>query len=224
MLDELPESAADLRYVSVVVNDPEFEPFFAAGEILRGRDVPPEVIEASVRAEREQVEEAVGSGDPDVVRAFSESFLGSLIHDLNVVHGLLERMGEQLPARVVGGDWWNEGRAVTGSVRLASGARWDSAWIQLLDTFEYRETISLFFAESVRSLVFPSPWQRHRPTLYRREERRDGASWAQEATSHEEAFSRELDHFHACVTEGETCRTPPEQARLDIAVLTEMFL
>jgi predicted dehydrogenase len=224
MLAELPESAADLRYISVVVNDPEFEPFFGAGEIVRGRDVPTEVIEATVRGERDQVEEAVGSGDEDVVRAFSESYLGSLIHDLNVVHGLLERMGEPLPAEVVGGAWWNEGRAVTGAVRLASGARWDSAWIQLLDTFEYRETITLFFADSVRSLLFPSPWQKHRPTLYRREERRDGASAAQETASNEEPFSLELDHFHACVTEGERCRTPPEQARLDIAVLTEMFL
>jgi hypothetical protein len=26
------------------------------------------------------------------------------------------------------------------------------------------------------------------------------------------------------VTEGEECRTPPEQARLDIEVLTQMFL
>ena len=223
MLAELPESAADLRYVSVVVNDPEFEPFFEVGEIARGRDVPAGVIEATARGERDQVEEAVGSGEPDVVRAFSESYLGSMIHDLNVVHGLLERMGEPLPADVVDGAWWNEGRAVTGAVRLANGARWDSAWIQLLDTFEYRETITLFFADSVRSLVFPSPWQRHRPTLYRREERRESAGVVREATSHEEAFSRELDHFHACVTAGERCRTPPEQARLDIEVLTAMF-
>ena len=62
------------------------------------------------------------------------------------------------------------------------------------------ELDQLWFAGSVRSLHFPSPWQKHRPTLYRREERRDGASAAQETTSHEEAFSRELDHFFACVT------------------------
>jgi len=224
MLAELPASAAQLRYVSVVVNDPEFAPFFGPGEIVRGGDVPAEVIEATVASEREQVEEAVGSGDPDVVRAFSESYLGSMIHDLNVVHGLLERMDEPLPAAVVDGAWWNDGRAVTGAVRLASGARWDSAWIQLLDTFEYRESITLYFADSVRSLLFPSPWQKHRPTVYRRAERRDGANAVQETTSYEEAFSRELDHFHACVSEGEPCRTPPEQARLDIEVLTAMFL
>jgi len=115
MLAELPASAAQLRYVSVVVNDPEFAPFFGPGEIVRGGDVPAEVIEATVASEREQVEEAVGSGDPDVVRAFSESYLGSMIHDLNVVHGLLERMDEPLPAAVVDGAWWNDGRAVTGA-------------------------------------------------------------------------------------------------------------
>jgi predicted dehydrogenase len=224
MLAELPDTAADLRYISVVVNDPEFEPFFGPDEIVRGSDVPAEVVDRARRDEREQVAEAVGSGDPDVVRAFSESYLGSMLHDLSVVHGLLQQMGEPLPARVVDGAWWAEGRAVSGALELANGARWDNAWIQLLDTFEYRETITLYFADSVRSLLFPSPWQKQRPTVYRRAERRDGVNAAEETTSYEEAFSRELDHFHACVTNGEACRTPPEQARLDIEVLTAMFL
>jgi predicted dehydrogenase len=223
MLAELPESTAELRYVSVVVNDPEFEPFFAPGEIVRGADVPQDVIDRTRRSEAEQVEEAVGAGDPETVRAFSESFLGSLVHDVNVVHGLLERMSEPLPAEVVSGDWWNEGRAVTGAVRLATGARWDNAWIQLLDTYEYRETVTLYFRDSVRSLLFPSPWQKQRPTVYRRAERRERSNFARETTSYDEAFSRELDHFYECVTDGAPCRTPPEQARLDIEVLTAMF-
>jgi predicted dehydrogenase len=223
MLAELPKSAEHLRYVSVVVNDPEFEPYFGDGEIVRASDVPREVIEATRRGEAEQVEEAVGSGDPDTVRAFSESYLGSMVHDLNVVHGLLERLGEPLPAQVVAADWWNEGRAVTGALRLANGARWDNAWIQLLDTFEYRESITLYFADSVRSLLFPSPWLKQYPTVYRRAETRERANAAAEITSYEESFARELDHFHACVTEGVECRTPPEQARLDIEVLTAMF-
>jgi predicted dehydrogenase len=222
MLAELPESAETLRYVSVVVNDPEFEPYFGT-EIVRGADVPHAVVEATRRGEAEQVEEAVGSGDPDTVRAFSESYLGSMIHDLNVVHGLLERMGEPLPADVVDGQWWNEGRAVAGALKLANGSRADLSWVQLLATHEYRETVAFFFDDGVRSLEFPSPWQKQRPTIYRRAGRVDGKNVAQETTSYEEAFSRELDHFHRCVTEGEPCRTPPAQARLDIAVLTAMF-
>jgi predicted dehydrogenase len=224
MLEELPDSARELRYVSVVVNDPEFEPYFGPGDVVRGNDVPAELIAATRESEAAQVAAAVGSGEPDVVRAFSESFLGSLLHDLNVVHGLLERMGEPLPGDVVAGDWWNEGRAVTGAVRLANGARWDSAWIQLLDTYEYRETISLFFADSVRTLTFPSPWLRQYPTVYRRSEADGRSNTAHVTTSYEESFCRELEHFHECVTAGTPCRTPPEQARLDIDVLTKMFL
>jgi predicted dehydrogenase len=222
MLAELPGSAETLRYVSVVVNDPEFEPFFGS-EIVRGADVPRELIDATRQGEADQVEEAVGAGDPDTVRAFSESYLGSMIHDLNVVHGLLEGLGEPLPARVVDGAWWNEGRAVSGAMRLANGSRVELSWIQLLATHEYDERVSFFFDESVRSLHFPSPWLKQHPTVYRHAERRDGANAVQSWTAHEEAFSRELDHFHACVTEGAACRTPASQARLDIEVLTAMF-
>lgn len=225
MLAELPDSAEELRYVSVVVNDPEFEPYFAQGELVRGSDVPREVIEATRADEAAQVEAAVGSGHPDVVQAFSESFLGSLLHDLNVVHGLLDAMGEQLPAEVVAGDWWNEGRAVSGSLRLANETRCDLAWIQLLATHEYRETIAFFFADSVRTLSFPSPWLRQHPTIYRRSDAAESMTNAVRITeSYDEAFSRELVHFHSCVVEGLPCRTPPEQARLDIDVLTRMFL
>jgi hypothetical protein len=224
MLESLPESAADLRYVSVVVNDAEFVPFFEPHEIVRGRDVPAELIEATRRQEAEQVANAVGSGDEDVVRAFSESFLGSLLHDLNVVHAMLGRLGEPLPAAVVGGDWWNEGRAVYGALRLANGARVDATWIQLLDTFEYRETIRFMFAEELHSLEFPSPWLKQHPTVYRRSRPVARTAEATVVTAYDEAFSRELRHFHACIVDGTVCRTPPEDARLDIDVLTQMFL
>jgi predicted dehydrogenase len=224
MLEALPSSAADLRYVSVVVNDAEFEPFFEVGEIVRGADVPAELIAATRRQEAEQVESAVGDGSEDVVRAFSESFLGSLLHDLNVVHALLARMGEPLPAQVVAGDWWNEGRAVYGGMRLQNGARVDGAWIQLLDTFEYRETIQFFFAEEVHSLEFPSPWLKQHPTVYRHSRRVERSAEAVVRSAFDESFSRELRHFHECITGGAVCRTPPEDARLDIEVLTQMFL
>ena len=224
MLEALPATAEDLRYVSVVVNDPEFDPYFEPGEIVRGADVPRGLIDATRKAEAEQVAQAVGSGDEAVVRAFSESFLGSLLHDLNVVHGMLERLGEPLPAQVVGGDWWHEGRAVYGALRLRNGARVDGTWIQLLDTFEYRESICFMFTEEVHSLEFPSPWLKQHPTVYRRSRRDGRIDDVRIVNAYDEAFSRELRHFHDCIVDGTPCRTPPEGARLDIDVLTQMFL
>ena len=144
MLGNLPESAESLRYIRVMVHDPEFVPFFAPGEIVRGSDIPPDVLEEGREQMRAQVKAAVGDNSPAVITAFEGAFLGSLVHDVNVVHGLLERLGEPLPAEVLDGDWWNEGQAVTGAVRLANGARWDSAWIQLLDVYEYRESVAFY--------------------------------------------------------------------------------
>src|SRR5438105_4396655 len=224
MLEELPDSAGELRYIRVMCHDPEWVPFFAEGDIVKGPDVPPAVIEATKRAESEQVEAAVGNGSPEVVFAFSDAYLGSMVHDVNVVHGLLERLGEPLPGRVVGAAWWNGGRAITGSVQLANGARWDSAWIQLLDIREYQEQVGFYFRDSLRQLTFPSPWLRQAPTRYERSEA-DGLDRAVRSfESHRESFVRELVHFHECITEGVECRTPPEQARVDIELLTQMFL
>jgi predicted dehydrogenase len=224
MLENLPDSAESLRYLRVVVHDPEFEPFFGPGEIFRADDVPAEVIEAGREQMQAQVTEAVGETSPEIITALEGSFLGSLVHDVNLVHGLLERMGEPLPAEVIGGDWWNDGRAVTGAVRLANGSRWDCAWIQLLDLFDYRESVAFYFAEEVHTLSFPSPWLKQFPTVYEVSRRGDRSRVAQVFESYEESFSRELAHFHDCVVNGAECKTPPEQARLDIDVLTQMFL
>jgi predicted dehydrogenase len=224
MLESMPASSESLRYIRVVVHDPEFIPFFGPGEIARGSDIPADVLESGREAMRAQVRDAVGADSAEVVTAFEGAFLGSLVHDVNIVHGLLERLGEPLPAKVIDGDWWNGGQAVTGAVRLANGARWDSAWIQLLDVYEYRESVAFYFAEEVHSLAFPSPWLKQSPTRYEASRVRDGARAVELFESYEESFARELAHFHDCVVNGTDCRTPPTQARLDMDVLTQMFL
>ena len=222
-LAELPASAEELRYVRVTCHDPEWVPFFAEGDIVKGGDVPVEVVETTKRAEAAQVEEAVGDASPEAVFAFSDAYLGSMVHDVNVVHGLLERLGEPLPARVADAAWLNGGRSITGSLVLANGARWDNAWIQLLDLREYQEQVSFYFRDSLRQLTFPSPWLKQTPTRYERSEA-DGLDRAVRVfESHRESFVRELEHFHDCIARGTECRTPPEQARLDIEVLTQMF-
>ena len=95
---------------------------------------------------------------------------------------------------------------------------------KLLDTFEYRETIQFMFAEELHTLEFPSPWLKQHPTVYCRSTRGARAADTHVFTAYDESFSRELRHFHDCVVGGIPCRTPPEGARLDIDVLTQMFL
>jgi hypothetical protein len=52
----------------------------------------------------------------------------------------------------------------------------------------------------------------------------DAANEIAERSFVDDAYVAELKHFHACVTAGEACRTPPEQARRDQALLRELFL
>ena len=224
LLADLPATAAGIRYINMVNNDPEWVPYFQPGDIVRGDDVPPRVIAAARQAESEQVEAAVGRGDPETCFAFSDGYLGSLVHQVNVVHGLLERMGEPLPARVVDGYWWHGGRGLAGYQVLANGARWDSAWVQILDTREYREWIALYFEDEVRSLTFPSPWLKMSPTIYERQGKAGFALSSTRYLAYEESFRNELVHFHDCCVDGAACLTPPEQARVDTDALTQMFL
>ena len=112
---------------------------------------------------------------------------------------------------------------MTGLAAAAERGPLRPAWIQVLGTFEYRETIQFVFADSVRTLEFPSPWLKQHPTIYRRTGDERPHERRPDRDSYDESFARELRHFHDCIVNGTTCRTPPESGRLDIDVLTSMF-
>ena len=223
MLAELPDSAAELLYVSVVVNDPEFEPYFGAGEIVRGSDVPADLIDATRRARPPRSRQPSAPAHPDVVRAFSESFLGSLIHDLNVVHGLLERMGEPLPAEVIGRRLVERrpgGRRIGPSrERRPLGQRVDPAARHARVRGVDLALLRRLGANAHLPVAVAAPAPDGLPP--RRGRRRHRT--ASVSTSYEEAFSRELVHFHGCILGG-TCRTPPEQAAARHRRPDRMFL
>jgi hypothetical protein len=223
LLADLPRTTAGLRYVSVLMHDPESGPYFGPEDLARGADVPADVVEEGRADEAAQVRQAVGVDDAASVTAFSGGFLGSLVHQVNMVHGMLERMGEPLPPAVTGGDAWAGGQALCGSVLLSNGARWDSAWIQLLRMHEYEEAIRLYFEDSVRSLAIPSPWLRQAPSVYTIATAASGGLGTGRFESYDEAYQLELVHFHRCIVGEEACRTPPAQARIDQVVLTQMF-
>ena len=65
-----------------------------------------------------------------------------------MVHGMLARMGEPLPAPVIAGRRLGGRRGAQRLGAAANGARWDSAWIQLIALHEYDERITLYFDDS----------------------------------------------------------------------------
>ena len=66
--------------------------------------------------EARQVEQAVGRGDPETVRAFSYTYLACLVHDVNLVHGALDALGLDAPAEAVASSAWAGGDAAAGTL------------------------------------------------------------------------------------------------------------
>ena len=58
---------------------------------------------------------------------------------------------------------------------------------------------------------------------FRLEERVGSGGMSTVYRAYDESYRRQLVHFHDCVVKDVECRTPAEQGRLDIKVLTRMF-
>jgi predicted dehydrogenase len=202
LLEHAPE-AGPLRLASTITVDP------GIGTRLRpaGFAAPPASPEAA-----EQVADATGSDDPRHVRPYSDAFAGALVHDVNLVLG------------VAGREWrvTDAARADDGSLAygawVGGDARWTALWLHAPAAGTFSEELRLFGADGVLALRFPAPYHGSAPARLRidGEPRR---CWAPSAN----AYARSLEHFHACVTRGEPCRTPAEQGARDVALLAELY-
>jgi predicted dehydrogenase len=224
-LDALPASADDLRLVDVVTYDPWLarEPFVPWGRMLSADDVPADVAAAGRRAEAEQVRRAVGTADPAAVRAYGNAFLGALVHDVNLVHGALDRMGVRGEVEPLAAAHWADGEAASFTARLPGGAAWHSAFLLLRGLMDFRERASLYFADQVHELELPAPYWPDAARVRRVTTVREGRHDVTTTEHAGDAYLAELRHFHACVVDGIACRTPPKQAARDIALLRDLY-
>jgi len=200
LLADLPRDG-DLRFIDVLTSDPWMaRPPFAPADLVRGDDVPAEVVRSTRERERQQVEQAVGRGDDATVQAFATTYLAAMIHDVNLVQGILEALGRPVPGTPVASRHWADGDGATAWVALEGGAIWSCTWLLLTGVGAFGETVRLCFRDELHELELPAPYT---------------------AT---EAFEREWRHFHDCVVAGAPCRTPPEQGRRDVALLRDLYL
>ena len=90
---------------------------------------------------------------------------------------------------------------------------------------DYSERITVYAADRIVELVFPSPYLRHLPTrlTLRMPAAAGGLETREYRASYEEAFREELRAFHAAATGAGPVHTPIEQARRDIELLISGF-
>jgi len=225
LLAGLPADAERLSLIDVVTRDPGMArpPFVPPGFVVSD-DLPERVIRESAAQEREQVEATIGVGDPAAVRAFSYTYLACLIHDVNLVHGVLERLGVELPLPPVFSRHWGEGSGASIGFQLPGGGSWNCSWLLLGELEDFSEDATFYFDDQLQRIRFPVPYFRERPTIHEQVRARDGAEEQQRGAYAEDSYAAELAHFHACVAVGEPCRTPPDQGRLDLLALRASFL
>lgn len=213
--------AAELLHVASAAYDPWLAPSFLPPGAAVAGDVPAAERMALARSTAAQVAAAAQDEDPAHVRVYADVFLGALIHDVNLGRGVLERLGLPAP-RVLDGAWTARGAAATG-VLAVGDARWTLAWMLIPGLEDFSERLEVYTRDAVRSLAFPAPYLLQAPTIYARSTGGPGGNVTRTSRSWSEAYARQLEHFHACVTTGAECRTPAAQGRDDVALLAELF-
>jgi predicted dehydrogenase len=176
--------------------------------IVRADDVP-----ALPDLAAERVSDALGEDcDPELALAY-RLLLGITCHELSVLRALVGAPLEVSSAQV-----WDEGRWLLATLRYPHGSL--TYALGRLGTRTFDERVELYAFEESLELSFPSPFLAHAPTRVIRR-RDDGAVSVEQhmVAGYEEAFRRELEHFHDCVAHGAEPRTPASEGRADAEIL-----
>ena len=223
LLNGLPRSEHDLIHVSTLTCDPRLAARFAPPGLVAPTDLRPADAEAVLEATVRQAAEATGTEDPALALAYAGAFAGALIHDINAVHGVLEALGAG-PGEVVDAFGDPQAELAGGTVALPGGARWSMAWMLVEGAGAFDEELRFYMRDGTRSLRFPAPYVRSAAATFEHV-RADGDERIRTCTAagHADLYERQLRHFHACVLDGERCRTPPSQAGCDVALASALF-
>ena len=227
-LDFLPEKIEDVKLISVEVNDPDQHPFVAHLPMTLPDDIPQALRDDFRTKNAAQLREAAGGAPSEIgARALSGGFLSSLVHDVAVVHGMLDHMSTEFPAQAEHGAIFDDGRGVQLAFGLPGGGRVSMTHIALAGVPDYTERIAVYCTNRIIELTFPSPYLRHLPTRLRVLSRGPGAPHELHTeefrTSYEEAFREELRAFHAAATGQAKVQTTVEGARRDVEFLISAY-
>lgn len=203
----------DARLLRVTTLESPFQPYVGHYP-LAPISSPPEFVLEKLRADTSaSITDAIGDADEFLRRTYHSVLLDTLVHELNAVRGLL---GE--PDRLDYVDL-REGSVTVmlrfGSVPVAIH------WIDLPGIARYKMEFALYAPDRRVTLSFPSPFLRSEPAILEVEAGEAGTArshLAQEITSYESGFKRELIAFHESVTRGTPPLTSGTDALRDIAL------
>jgi predicted dehydrogenase len=213
MAEEL-RSFTQMRFARSTTAEYPLKWYVAHYPMVRANDIDKKTLEALQADDEERVTAAIETTDPVLRYAYRHSLLDSMIHDINLMRGLL---GE--PKRLDFASVAQAGVSLFLQFPQSAGAM---HWVNLTDgVARYQQEFAFFSPERRASLLFPSPFLRSAPTeLVLEGGSIDSArSWRTvETVSYEEAFKRELVEFHVCVTQDREPKTTAVDAVRDVAL------
>ncbi|MBZ9603144.1 Gfo/Idh/MocA family protein [Phyllobacterium chamaecytisi] len=213
--------ASQLRFIGVEVNDPNYWPFI---EQHATRLETSTGVASGASAEDHKgamVDRALGSHlDSFERRSVTGPFFASMVHDINLIHGICDAMGV-MSCEAMAGAFFAEGWG--GSCLLSLNgeqALGQVAHVTVPHLADYLERISVFLDDCRYELRFPSPYLNSQPTELIRI---SSSGNRQEVTSFRsgfrEAFVRELEGFHEAIMSGRIDRNSLEDAKRDVRLL-----
>lgn len=214
-------SMRGLRYVQINVLHPSEPLYFAHHRVQRFSDVPRQAIEA-MQAEADRLAvEAIGPVSACLRFLYVDVFLGSMIHDVNALRGILG-----CPDRSLFTTLWPDNvtyPTITTVLEYTDGPRAVFTWSYLSELRDYFEELAFLGEESRVRIQFPSPFLRHFPTPVEVQGMENGAEYRKRVNvSFAEAFKEELLHFHDCVHQGREPVTNAIEGKDDIAFVQKI--
>lgn len=215
--ESLPE-LGELRYIQVNTLHPVEDPYQEIHDLVRDGDLPPAVAAEAEAEKRRLAEEAIGPVAESVRSIYTDVLLGSVVHDVNALRGLVGAPEAVEFTRV-----WPGGERLpilTTVLRHSPTLRTVCTWAYLPDLHDYFEEIALMGPGGRIRIQFPSPYLRNFPTPVVVERMEGAVAFKKHVTaSYAESFREELVHFHDCVTAGTRPLTDGRDARADIEIL-----
>jgi len=218
---ELVRSMRGLRYVQINVLHPSEPMYFSHHRIKRFNDVPQSTLEV-LQCEADQLAiEAIGPVSKRLRFLYLDVFLGSMIHDVNALRGVLGCPDQSLFTTL----WPDDVTYPTITTVLAykEGPRAVFTWSYLTDLRDYFEELAFLGEESRVRIQFPSPFLRHFPTPVEVQGMENGTDYRKRVhVSYAEAFKEELMHFHDCIHADREPLTHASEGKDDIAFLQKI--
>lgn len=210
----------DLRFVQVNHLHTNNQHHLANFRLRAADDLPASGMD-EVRARRaSDAERALGAVD-DAVRSAFFHLSGSMIHDL---YGLRQLFG---PATVRSAEIWNGGLGISMILSWpdTDGPRCAGTWVELDNIRHFHETLEVYGIDRGVILSYPTGFAVGQPSQLTVRGVEGGEPFeSQIDTGRASAFVEELQHFHACITADETCRTPLSEARHDVQLVVDIAL